>query len=187
MVHSLKNYLVATAMCLTTIGFTSCVKDDETSIQPARSIHDAHGKYTGVLTADKVFQDTVQVTIDSVSKTVQISKFPVKAIVRALVDSTQQAAALKSATECAVKMAYTGSVNSDIVRLQLGAQVMDFDMTVNEKVAKVKVFFGKNGVCLYNNTFKIVNVTLVADSLLMDGVKCKDVKSVQYLFQQTKK
>ncbi len=184
---SLKSYFAALAVCMASFGFVSCDNDNETPIIPARSVHEAHGVYTGIINADKVLQDTVRVTVDSVSKTVQIPKFPVKAIVEALVDSAGRAEALESATECSIRMAYTGTVSSDIISLKLGAQVADFEMSVNNEKKSVKVFFGENGECLYNNTFKILNVSLTADSIQLDGVTRKDVKAIKYLFLQTKK
>lgn len=182
-----KSSFIAMAMFMVVFGFVSCDNDNETPIIPARSANDAHGTYTGVVYAGKAFQDTVKVTVDSVSKTVQIPRFPVKAIVEALVDSSQQAEALKSVTECAIKMAYTGTVSSDIVSLKLGTQIADFDMTVDNEKKNVKVFFGTKGECLYNNTFRILNVSLTADSIQVDGETNRAVKPIQYTFLQTKK
>ncbi len=184
---SLKSSFIALAVSMAVFGFVSCDNDNETPIVPARSANDAHGTYTGVVYAGKIFQDTVKVTVDSVSKTVQMPRFPVKAIVEALVDSSLQAEALKSATECSIRMAYTGTVSSDIASLKLGAQVADFDMTVNNEKKSVKVFFGAKGECLYNNTFRILNVALTVDSIQVNGETEKSVKPIQYTFLQTKK
>ncbi len=184
---SLKSRFAALAVCMAAFGFVSCDNDNETPIIPANSADDAHGVYTGIINAGNVLQDTVKVTVDSVSKTVQIARFPVKAIVEALVDSAGRAEALESATECSIRMAYTGTVSSDIIRLKLATQIAGFDMTTDNVKKNVKVFFGEKGECLYNNTFKILNVSLTADSIQVDGVTRKDVKAIKYLFLQTKK
>ena len=94
---------------------------------------------------------------------------------------------MKTVEAPALSLNYTGTLYENIVQLQLDAQQVDFNMTVEGAEKQVTVFVNKGGEVLYDSMQKILNMGISVDSVKVDGELAEDFKAIQFIFYQTKR
>ncbi len=184
---SIRTLFLSMALVGGAMLFTSCDNDDDYKIIPATSVDQAHGNYEGVIMVNNEFQDSITVSVNSVSNTVSLSNLPVAPIVKALVGEELADSVMKTVEAPALSLNYTGTLYENIVQLQLDAQQVDFNMTVEDAEKQVTVFVNNGGEVLYDSMQKILNMGITVDSVKVDGELAENFKTIQYIFYQTKR
>lgn len=187
----MKNFIsfaFAAAMCLTTVGFTSCDDDnDDTPVTPAKSVNEVHGNYTGTMTFNKVSQKNVALTVDSTTHKLTVAELPVSEIVKTVLAKTEQAEALKSLKGPKCELQYKATLSKNLIKMELEKDTASFTVKIKDQTKKIDVIIAPKGEGLYNATTKKINVMFMAEKVNVDGTASKDFKTSKYLFSDATK
>ncbi len=178
---------VALMLSSIVVSFSSCSSDDDTSVINAKSVDIVHGTYTGTMTAGDSIVDGVVVSVDSLTKSIDIEKFPVATIVKAVVAEDDQKEALKSLTDVTFKTTYTPSLSSNLVNMEIATTTVSFDIKVKEETHKIVATIEDKGKGVYNSTNMQLDMTFNVSGATLDETAVSDFKTIKYTFSKSTK
>lgn len=184
------NYFTMMVVALSALFFTACDNDDDGYKGPVITLDDIIGSYNGVMRSGKtgdVLEDTV--LVQASGEQLAVTGFPVRAIVRTLVDTAQVDAVVEAVGKVDYSTGYEAALTTDqgnaVLTLKPGE--FAFGMPVGEAVRQVKVQFVTDSKGAFTGMNSALSFNLKVEKIWVDGEEVANAEVVEYAFLPAKK
>lgn len=188
---------ISVLMCLSIFllsgVFVSCDKDDDNNSSTIVKVEDVPGNYTAnVISLQGKNKNAAVVPVSATANAVQISDFPVKEIVSAVISDKKQAdTAITKMGAVKYDLAFAGTLTKSktSVELSFSPKTLELELPVGSAKKKVVVTIAakQKGAYAVVRKIKMMQFEIDATAISVDGKALSNFETVKYGFTLSRK